>query len=299
MTSQPQLRIWRKQAADRIQQIILSATTNEFQPNDAHADTLLRQLSNLPARPSDRAPYQGSFPNEPVSVARIKTANRLRQLILNIRAAEYQPQDYAIDTAIRSLSALPERTTQKPYASLFRPTTLPNISVDRLLEIAPHASRAQVTSLLPHLLLTMGLYEITTPIRQAHFLSQLIHESGSFNYLEEIDPGDYLEGRTDLGNTEPGDGRRFKGRGLIQITGRSNYQACGEALGINLIEAPTRLAEHDLACFSAGWFWSKNQINPHADRDDVERVTRIINGGLNGFDDRKYYLAAARDVLNV
>ncbi|MBE9014190.1 glycoside hydrolase family 19 protein [Pseudanabaenaceae cyanobacterium LEGE 13415] len=299
MTSHPQLMIWRKQAADRLQEIILSATTNDLQPNDAHADTLLRQLSNLPPRPSDRAPYQGSFPNDPIVVGRIKTANRLRQLILNIRAAESQPQDQAIDTAIRSMSALPERTTQAPYASLFRPTTLPDISIDRLLEIAPHADRDRVTSLLPHLLLTMGMYEINTPMRQAHFLAQLIHESGSFNYLEEIDPGDYLEGRTDLGNTQPGDGRRFKGRGLIQITGRSNYQACGEALGVDLIEAPTRLAEYDLACFSAGWFWCKNEINPHADRDNVERVTRIINGGLNGFDDRKYYLAAARDILNV
>lgn len=299
MTSQPQLMIWRKQAADRIQALILSATTNDLQPNDAHADTLLRQLSNLPARPSDRAPYQGSFPNQPVSVARVKTANRLRQLILNIRVAQYQPQDQAIDTALRAMSALPERTTQNPYASLFRATALPEITVDQLLRIAPHADRNQVTSLLPHLVLTMGMYEINTSMRQAHFLAQLIHESGSFNYLEEIDPGDYLEGRTDLGNTVPGDGRRFKGRGLIQITGRSNYLACGEALGIDLIAAPTRLAEYDLACLSAGWFWSKNQINPHADRDDVERVTRIINGGLNGFEDRKYYLAAAKDVLNV
>lgn len=299
MTTLPQLFIWRKQAVDRIGQLILNATTNDLQPNDAHADTLLRQLSNLPARPGDRAPYQGSFPNESVSVARIKAVNRLRQLILNIRNAEFQPQDQAIDSALRLMSSLPARTTQNPYAALFPATPLPDLSVDRLLEIAPHADRNRVTALLPHLLLTMAQAQINTPLRQAHFLSQLIHESGSFNYLEEIDPGDYLEGRTDLGNTEPGDGRRFKGRGLIQITGRSNYQACGEALGIDLIQAPTRLAEYDLACLSAGWFWSKNQLNPHADRDDVERVTRIINGGLNGYEDRQYYLAAARDVLNV
>ncbi|MBW4440073.1 MAG: hypothetical protein KME10_02305 [Plectolyngbya sp. WJT66-NPBG17] len=299
MTSLPQLLIWRKQSADRLQQILLSTTSNDLQPNDAHADTLLRQLSNLPARPGDRAPYQGSFPNEAVSIARVKTVNRLRQLILNIRNAQFQPQDQAIDAALRSLLSMPARTTQNPYAAIFPATPLADINVDRLLEIAPYADPAQVTSLLPHLLLTMAEYKINTPLRQAHFLAQLIHESGSFNYLEEIDPGDYLEDRTDLGNTEPGDGRRFKGRGLIQITGRSNYQACGQALGINLIQAPTRLAEHDLACLSAGWFWSKNQINQFADRDDVEMVSRTINGGLNGFDERQYYLAAAKDVLNV
>ncbi|MCU0551047.1 MAG: hypothetical protein MUC48_17000 [Leptolyngbya sp. Prado105] len=295
----PQLTIWRKQAADRVQQILLNLTSSDLQPIDAHVDTLLRQLSNLPARPSDRAPYQGSFPNESVSVARVKTVNRLRQLIINIKGSEFQPQDQAVDSALRLMLNMPERTTQNPYAEILPETPLPAITMNHLLQIAPHAEPNQLASLFPHLLLTMAEYGVSTPMRQAHFLAQLIHESGSFNYLEEIDPGDYLEGRADLGNIHPGDGRRFKGRGLIQITGRNNYEACGHALGVNLIEAPTRLAEHDLACLSAGWFWSKNEINQFADRNDVERVTRTINGGLNGFDDRQYYLGIAKDVLNV
>jgi putative chitinase len=296
MSSLPQLTIWRKQAADRLQQVLFSMTSTDLQPIDAHVDTLLRQLSNLPARPSDRAPYQGSFPNESVSAARVKTVNRLRQLIVNIKTTE---QDQRVDAALRSILNMPARTNQAPYAEIFPETPLPSITINHLLEIAPHAEPNQLSSLFPHLLLTMAEYEISTPMRQAHFLSQLIHESGSFNYLEEIDPGDYLEGREDLGNIHPGDGRRFKGRGLIQITGRNNYEACGLALGVNLIEAPTRLAEHDLACLCAGWFWSKNEINQFADRDDVEMVTRTINGGLNGFEDRQYYLGVARDVLNV
>ena len=299
MTSLPQLKIWRKQAADRLQQVLLSMTSNELQPNDAQADTLLRQLSNLPTRPSDRAPYQGSFPNDSVSVARVKTVNRLRHLILSLQSAEFQPQDQAIDTVLRSLLLMPARTTRDPYADIFPETPLPDIDLDRLLKIAPYADPAQVNSLLPNLLLTMAEYEMSTPLRQAHFLAQLIHESGSFNYLEELDSGDYLEGRTDLGNIEPGDGCRFKGRGLIQITGRSNYRACGQALGVDLIQAPTRLADCDLACLSAGWFWEKNKINDYADRDDVEMVSRTINGGLNGFEERQHYLVASKDVLNV
>jgi putative chitinase len=297
--SSPQLTIWRKQAADRLQQVLFSMTSPDLQPIDAHIDTLLRQLSNLPARPSDRAPYQGSFPNESVSGARVKTVNRLRQLIVSIQGSEFQPQDQIVDTALRSILNMPERTTQNPYAEIFPETPLPAITLNHLLEIASYADADQVAALFPHLLLTMAEYEISTPMRQAHFLAQLIHESGSFNYLEEIDPGDYLEDREDLGNIHPGDGRRFKGRGLIQITGRANYEACGLALGVNLIEKPTRLAEYDLACLSAGWFWSKHDINEFADRDDVEMVTRTINGGLNGFDDRQYYLEIAKDVLNV
>ncbi|HTL89517.1 MAG TPA: glycoside hydrolase family 19 protein [Leptolyngbya sp.] len=299
MTSRLQLTIWRKQAADRLQQILLSSTGNELQPKDVQADTLLRQLSNLPARPSDRAPYQGSFPNESVSVARVKTVNRLRQLILNIQSDDFQTQDQAIDTTLRSLLAMQTRTTQDPYSGIFPPTPLPELDIDRLLKIAPYADAAQVAALFPHLLLTLAENEINTPLRQAHFLAQLIHESGSFNYLEEIDPGDYLEGRTDLGNTQAGDGRRFKGRGLIQITGRSNYQTCGQALGIDLIQAPTRLADYDLACFSAGWFWSKNRINEYADRDDIEKVSQTVNGGLNGFEERQYYLAVSKNILRV
>lgn len=299
MSSLPQLTIWRKQAADRLQQVLLSVTGNTLQPSDANADALLRQLSNLPPRPSDRAPYQGTFPNETVSVARVKTVNRLRQLIMNVQGDQFQLQDQAVDAALRSLLNLPVRTTQNPYAEIFPKTLLPEITLNHLLKIAPYADPAQVEALFPHLLLTMAESEITTRLRQAHFLSQLVHESGSFNYLEEIDPGDYLEGRDDLGNVYPGDGSRFKGRGLIQITGRTNYNACGQALGVNLLEAPTRLADQDLACLSAGWFWSKNEINVYADRDDVEMVTRAINGGLNGFEERQYYLEVAKDVLNV
>jgi putative chitinase len=239
------------------------------------------------------------FPGVSVGVGRVKAANRIKQLIMGIPGNTYQPQDGWVDDALRVMSNQPARTNQDPYARLFAETPIPNISADDLCRIASHADPDRVNNLLPHLLLTMALYKISTPLRQAHFLAQLIHESGSFNYLEEIDPGDYLEGRTDLGNTESGDGRRFKGRGLIQITGRTNYKACSEYLGIDLISHPTRLSDYDLACLSAGWFWSKNKLNEDADRDDVEMVTRVINGGLNGFDDRQHYLAMAKEVLQV
>lgn len=299
MASTDSLDFWRKQAADRLQNLLTQVTGDDLQPADYQADTLLRQLGNLPTRPSDRAPYQGSFPQESVSVARVKTANRIKQIILQMKEPSLQPPDGWIDGAVRSLMNLPERNGAQPYADLFPVSEISPITLDQLLNIATHASASRVEALLPHLLKTMAQYEISTPLRQAHFLAQLIHESGSFNYVEEIDPGDYLEGRTDLGNTEPGDGPRYKGRGLIQITGRDNYAACGHDLGVDLLSHPMRLMDDDLACLSAGWFWSKNRLNEFADQDDVTRVSRTINGGFNGFEERQHYTAIAKEILSV
>ena len=296
MLSPQQLTIWRKQAADRLLILINRTTGDEIQPGDYKIDDLLRSLTNLPARPSDREPFKGMFPNSPISAGRVQVANRLKQLIINLR--ESGAQDGWVDDLLRSLSNLPPRPSDRPpYAGIFAEAKIPKITVQQILEIAPYADATRVAELLPHLQLTMAGYQITTPLRQSHFLAQLAHESGSFSYLEEIDPGDYLEGRTDLGNTELGDGRRFKGRGLIQITGRTNYGTCGRDLGVDLIKNPARLSDNDLACLSAGWFWQKNQLNELADRNDVELITRTINGGLNGYADRQEFLAVAKEVL--
>lgn len=143
----------------------------------------------------------------------------------------------------------------------------------------------------------MQRYEITTALRKSHFIAQVAHESDGFNTNEEYASGADYEGRRDLGNTRAGDGVRFKGRGLIQVTGRSNYAECGNALGVDLINNPQRLAEFDLACLSAGWFWDTRSLNDYADGDDVWTITRIINGGLNGLEDREAYLYRARQIF--
>jgi putative chitinase len=132
-------------------------------------------------------------------------------------------------------------------------------------------------------------YEISTPRRIAHFLAQVGHESGDLRYHEEIASGLAYEGRLDLGNTEPGDGPRFKGRGLIQLTGRANYAAYGEAIGRDLTvgENWEQVAEDPLlATDVAGWFWSCHKLNAPADAGNIRRVTRVINGGYNGLNDR-------------
>lgn len=129
-------------------------------------------------------------------------------------------------------------------------------------------------------------FGINTVTRQGHFLAQLIHESGAFRYTKEIASGEAYEGRIDLGNTEPGDGVRFKGRGYIQLTGRDNYTKYSLAVGEDFIENPDKLSVLPHAALSAGWFWKTRGLNELADEGDPVKVTRRVNGGINGLSER-------------
>lgn len=134
-------------------------------------------------------------------------------------------------------------------------------------------------------------------LRIAHFMAQLIHESGSFRYMEEIASGAAYEGRADLGNTLPGDGVLFKGRGPIQITGRANYRLYGRVIGIDIERNPQLAAVPSIGLHLACAFWVSKDLNTLADRDDVIGITRRINGGTNGLDDRKAALAKVKALL--
>lgn len=142
-------------------------------------------------------------------------------------------------------------------------------------------------------------YEINTPARISVFLGQLAHESGQLRYVREIATGAAYEGRADLGNTQPGDGKKYRGRGLIQITGRANYEKCGAALGINLIDHPESLETPENACRSAAWYWQTHGCNDLADKDEFSKITKKINGGQNGRQDRESYYARAKSTFNV
>lgn len=131
-------------------------------------------------------------------------------------------------------------------------------------------------------------------LRFIHFMAQLTHESGNFRYMEEIASGKAYEGRKDLGNTQTGDGKRFKGRGPIQLTGRANYRRYGQQLGIDLENNPQIVAMPSVGLLVACKFWADNGLNALADKDDVLTITRRINGGTNGLEDRKKHLALLR-----
>src|SRR5690349_21071754 len=152
------------------------------------------------------------------------------------------------------------------------------MTLEELKKIVPYAGNRATTYLEP-LNQAMQEFQIDTPLRQAAFIAQVAHESGSLRYVKEIASGEAYEGRKDLGNTHEGDGVRFKGRGLIQTTGRSNYLACGLALGVDLVDAPELLESPEMACRSAGWFWESRGLNALADKEDFKLITKKINGG--------------------
>lgn len=134
-------------------------------------------------------------------------------------------------------------------------------------------------------------FSVVGPVRIAAFLAQVGHESGGFVYTREIwgptAAQQRYEGRTDLGNTQRGDGFRFRGRGLIQITGRDNYQRAAAGLGVDVVADPQLLEERALAARSAAWWWATHGCNQLADGGDFVALTRRINGGTNGLADRK------------
>lgn len=171
-----------------------------------------------------------------------------------------------------------------------------------LLEIFPLA-RDRVDLYASLLAEAMTEFEIDTPQRQAAFLGQVGHESGQLRYTTELTDaqhdGSQYEFRDDLGNTQTGDGKRFIGRGLIQITGRANYRSCGAGLGVDLLTDPSKLASPKLAARSAGWFWKARGLNRYADADQFGSLTKRINGGFNGLDERIQLWLAARRVLMV
>jgi predicted chitinase len=181
---------------------------------------------------------------------------------------------------------------------------------DQLQAIMPRLPGSKRDQLLPFLEAAMAEFAINTPAREAAFVAQLAHESGQFRFMEEIwgptdaqrryEPQSTLAGR--LGNTEAGDGRRFKGRGPIQITGRDNYRRYGHLLGVDLLSNPEQAALPDLAFRIAALFWTNNGLNELADRtsaDAFRQVTRRINGGFNGLKEREEFYAAACRALGV
>lgn len=178
------------------------------------------------------------------------------------------------------------------------------VDAQTMREVAPRFSgdiaehQAQIIAAVGEALApTLAEYGINTRLRIAHFLGQTCHESAGFRTTEEFASGEAYEGRRDLGNIKPGDGRRYKGRGLIQLTGRANYRDTGKVLKIDLENHPERAAEPVLSLRIACEYWKSRRINAAADRDDLITVTRLINGGLNGLDDRRERTSRAKAAI--
>ena len=163
---------------------------------------------------------------------------------------------------------------------------------------APAASQAKIIAEAGAVLAaTLESYDITSRLRIAHFLGQTCEESAGYRTTEEFASGREYEGRRDLGNTQKGDGPRYKGRGLLQLTGRANYADYGKALGVDLVNNPTLAAQPALSLKIACEYWKRHNINADCDRDDAQSVTRQVNGGLNGLSDRIAFTQKAKTAV--
>ncbi len=175
----------------------------------------------------------------------------------------------------------------------------------QLRQIMPNLAAAKRALYLPHLNAAMPAHGVAGALRAAAVVAQLAHESGEFRWMQELwgptdaqrryEPPSDLARR--LGNTRAGDGKRFKGRGPIQITGRFNYETYGGLLGIDLAGEPALAATPPVAFAIAALFWQKNGLNELADVREFVAITRRINGGTNGLADRQRYYARALEVL--
>lgn len=176
---------------------------------------------------------------------------------------------------------------------------LQGLTEAKLALIYPRARPADIVSFLPLLRQGMARAEINTCSRAAMFFAQIGQESAELRFTEEVSSGVAYEGRIDLGNIQPGDGALFKGRGLVLITGRANYRAFSVAINRpDVMSNPALVGSvPDLALEAALWFWTSRNLNMLTDNGDVRAVTRRINGGYNGLEQRNAYLAAAKAVL--
>jgi predicted chitinase len=229
-----------------------------------------------------------------------KRADVKRQGHVQVRRNEEGRRTSAQDSQVGQ-----RRYPKSVFSGSFRIEVDAMLSEGQLRQIMPNLPTAKAAGLLPHLNRAMAEYRINTMPRAAAFVAQLAHESGELRWMEEIwgpTPTQRLYEPTSriskvLGNTQPGDGSRFKGRGPIQITGRDNYQRFGKLLGLDLISAPERAAEPGVAFRVAALYWANRGLNELADQQDFREITRRINAGLKGFADRQKYFERAKAVL--
>jgi putative chitinase len=203
------------------------------------------------------------------------------------------------------------------------------ISLEQLIEINEKKNIEECKYYIDSINSVLPQYQIDTPIRLAHFLAQILHESGNFRFKEEnlnysvqglravfpkYFPNDEIAeeyarkpekiasrvygSRMGNGDESSGDGWKYRGRGLIQLTGCDNYKACGSALKLNLTENPDLLCENpEVIVLSACWYWASRNLNVLADNDDILGITKKINGGINGLEDRSRKLSIAKQAL--
>jgi putative chitinase len=233
----------------------------------------------------------------------MSTSTSQHQATLILRAPRGKAATDAHDTA--ATAPAPTAPAEHPLApvqaSAGRVVEL--VTLAQLRAVMTRLASAKASAYINPLNQAMGEFLINNRLREAAFLGQVAHESGELAWFHEFASGNEYDLSVNprlakqLGNVNPGDGPRYKGRGPIQITGRANYRACGRALGLDLEGNPDIAVQPGVAFRTAGWFWSTHGLNALADQQDYRTITRRINGGYNGYDDRLKYYERALQVL--
>src|SRR5574343_248065 len=171
------------------------------------------------------------------------------------------------------------------------------VTESKLLMLAPYANKGIIGNIIKHQHIIKE-YNIVNH-RLQMFMAQIAHESDGFRTTKEYASGKEYEGRLDLGNYDYGDGVKYKGRGLIQLTGRGNYESFARILGNDIDKFPEKVEEFPLALTVSCLFWKTHWLNDIADKGDFDKITRKINGGLNGQEQRLVYLDRAVDAFPI
>lgn len=191
----------------------------------------------------------------------------------------------------------PAECPAPPMAETPAPPSPPVVTSDELARIVPKMPADKITEYLAPLNQAMVGGGIDTPVRQAAFIAQLAVESDSFRTFEEYASGRAYEGRSDLGNTEAGDGERYKGRGAIQVTGRHNYESVSRYTGVDFVSHPEWVAAPENAFTTAVWYWTSRNLNQAADSAGIVRVSELVNGGHHALAERVAGFQRGLDVL--
>lgn len=190
-----------------------------------------------------------------------------------------------------------EEHATEDHASEVVPEPPTFITAEQLAAIVPQIPSDKVTTYAGLLNAAMVSGGIDSPVRKAAFVAQLVVESDSFRTFEEYASGRAYEGRAELGNTQPGDGERYKGRGAIQVTGRHNYESVSQATGIDFVSNPELVAAPEYAFTTAVWYWTSRHLNQTADNSGIVRVSELVNGGHHGLAERLACFQRGLDVL--
>lgn len=246
----------------------------------------IKSLSNLAAKELQTLLVQNGFALQIDGIVGDKTLNAFKAF-----KARHQ-LTYPEDIGPMTLDVLVKNAT---------PANSTLITQPQLQQIFRSTPSSTIAKFIKPLNDTCYKFKINNRARICAFLAQVGHESGGFKYMEELATGRAYEGRRDLGNVRAGDGMRFKGRGCIQITGRHNYTQISKALNVNFVANPRLLAQLPYAILSAGWYWDSRALNLIADQNTLtafRTITRKINGGYNGMNDRLSYWNLAKNVLS-